>query len=295
MSAEDPRELIRLISGLFDGQLSPDERARLELLLESNPAARRLYFQFIDQEIELECRLGPAHLASAPAVAAQTPPVSRRGLWRAILAAAAVIALLLLFWSNRDAGRAPRSVPPIANVGTWQEDFERGVLGDWSGELVTTNLPATSRFAIRATTTPGPDGSIYRLASPENWRTGLVELTESSTLHLTYRFASDTPWLNVFIHTTTPDGASPSMFLLKAAQFPGAHNQWQTASIPFRLFQRKIPDPITGTPVFIGSGPISGEHLAALVISAPHPIDLIIDRIWITPTGPLQELIEPLR
>jgi hypothetical protein len=295
MSAADPAELTRLISGLFDQQLTAEQRARLELLLESDPDARRLYFQMVDQELELECRLGPVHLAPAHTLAPERLSHGPRIVWRIALAAAAAIALLFLLWPKHEPSPASRSISPIAAVGAWQEDFEGGALGDWSGELVSANLPPPGRFAIRATVTADPDGPIYRLASPENWRAGLVALTESSTLHITYRFASETSWINVFIHTMTPDGASPSMFQLKAQQFPGAHNQWQTATIPFRLFQRKIPDPITGAPVFIGGGPVAGEHLAALVISAPHPIDLIIDRIWVTPTGPTQELIEPLR
>src|SRR5687768_13988645 len=92
-------ELTRLVSALLDGQLSAEESARLQSLLESDPAARSGYMQMIDQEIELSCLLGSADveskvsfLATLPARKAEEAASGRR-YWR-VFAAAAVVLLV---------------------------------------------------------------------------------------------------------------------------------------------------------------------------------------------------------
>jgi ferric-dicitrate binding protein FerR (iron transport regulator) len=77
-------ELTRLLSGLLDGRLSDEEFARLEQWLRRDPAARRLYMQYADMEVEFTTLSGtPARLPAAPR------PVSRRR--RLFVAAAAVL------------------------------------------------------------------------------------------------------------------------------------------------------------------------------------------------------------
>jgi hypothetical protein len=85
------------------------------------------------------------------------------------------------------------------------------------------------------------------------------------------------------------------MFQLTGSAFPDVAGRWQTASIPFSLFQRKVPDAARGGLTFTGGGPKNGERVAALIFSAPHAIDLTIDRIWITPDGSQTEIITPVR
>ena len=83
-------ELTRLISGLLDERLEAAERARLELLLESDPAARRIYLQLVNQEIELECLVVPEN-RTVPVPAA---PARESARWTprsyVVLAAAAI-------------------------------------------------------------------------------------------------------------------------------------------------------------------------------------------------------------
>ena len=75
----------------------------------------------------------------------------------------------------------------------------------------------------------------------------------------------------------------------------GEASEWQTASIPFSLFQRKVFDAATGGLNFTGGGPLAGERLCALIFSAPHSFDLTIDRIWITQGGAgVETFIPPL-
>jgi hypothetical protein len=284
-------ELTRLISGVLDDRLDSAERVRLELLLDSDPAARRLYLQMVDQEIELECLVLPE--ASAARASIATIETRARCAWRryAISAAAALITLLLVLWLRReDAG------PPLRRVSTtatsWSADFEHGSLAGWTGELVATDLPPGSTRGIRAIETKLSYGTFHTIAAPEDWRAGFASLTLDSTLHVTYRLREPT-WINVFCHTLGAGDGNAAMFQLVGSAFPGPAGKWQTASIPFSLFQRKVRDTAGGGLAFSGGSPVDGECVAALVFSAPHPIDFVIDRIWITPDGPASETILP--
>src|SRR4030095_15386435 len=60
LDMSEREDTARLISALLDEQIEEDERVRLELLIETDAAARRLYFQMIDQEVELSCLVVPA-------------------------------------------------------------------------------------------------------------------------------------------------------------------------------------------------------------------------------------------
>jgi len=55
MRAEDYDYLHRLLSKLFEGMLSDDEKAILEKHLTRHPEARQLYMQYVDLEVELSC------------------------------------------------------------------------------------------------------------------------------------------------------------------------------------------------------------------------------------------------
>jgi hypothetical protein len=281
----------RLICGLLDARLPERERLRLEVQLESDAAARQLYLQMVDQEIELSCLVAPADTEKVVSLAAaRSEP--RRTRW--LLAAAAALALLAALWMVL---RPRETVRPVVDgiATTWAADFESGSAPGWKGELVTTGLPPGSLYALRAAPERSADGVVYHIALPADWGAGLFALTARSTLHVTYRISRPTG-MDVLMHTFSADlvPRRPSMFRLTGAQFPGAAGVWQTASIPFALFVQKIPDPATGTLTFSGGPPRDGEVVAALSFSQPHEFDLVIDRIWITPDGTGTETIRTL-
>ena len=294
----------RLISGLLDGRLSPDERLRLESQLEREPDARRLYFQMIDQDIELSCLLAPTRDRIADVIvfgmedeSARRAGWRRRAVW--LLGVAATIVLALLLWPRVTPKESMRPVPPVAEAEPreWNADFENGSARGWIGEIVREDLPAGSKFAIRSVERESGGELFAQLHLPADWDRGLFALTARSTLHLTYRHRTPAGWLNVFMHTDGGNfrGARNSMFILQHGQFPGAAFEWQTASIPFSRFIRKEIDPLTGELAFIGGPPRDEELVFALFFSGSPGFDLVIDRIWITPDGPGIETIQPVR
>jgi hypothetical protein len=305
-------ELTRLISGLLDQRLSEGEHERLEALLAADPGARRLYMQMIDQEIELPCLV--ASVQGEAAVGREVPSrqnlkrrfSAARALWRHWIFRAAIafgmVMLLALFAASRWFGKtAVRTPQPIASApsltDSWAEDFENGASTGWHGQLVTTNLPAGSKYGIAAVVKefPGAESS-YNIQLPEDWERGLVALTTGTTLHVTYRLGNRTH-VNVFMHTISPEAGERKfeMYQLKPVGFPGRSGRWQTASIPFSGFVRKIVVEPGGSPKFVGGPPRAGEPITTLSFSSIEPSDLVIDRIWITPAGPDREEIVPLR
>jgi hypothetical protein len=280
----------RLISALLDEQIEEDERVRLELLIETDAAARRLYFQMIDHEIELSCLFVPADAGKVVSLASGARRSQRMRRWFAAAALIAALAALWLLFLPRGTKRPADFVSK-----TWSADFENGTAPRWVGELVSADLPRGSRYAIRTMRETNANGVLYRIELPADWNTGLFALTARSTLHMNYRIGQQTG-LDVLLHTMSDDRGieKNSMFRLTGARFPGSAGVWQTASIPFALFQRKVSDPATGEMTFSGGSPRAGEVVAAMSFSLPFELDLVIDRIWITPTGPAQETITPL-
>jgi hypothetical protein len=288
---EGDDDTARLISGLLDGQLLEKDRLRLELQLETDPVACRLYLQMIEQEVELSCLAGPADTGKVVSLAAAQN--EKRVHWLLVAAAAAVVVLAALWMvPPRDTGR--RQPIAVGDAASWEADFENGAAPGWTGEIVATGLPPGSRHGLKTVGEPSANGPVYQIALPADWNDGLFALTPRSTLHLTYRLGQPTG-MDVLLHTLPADPVAgrPSMFRLTAARFPGTAGVWQTASIPFALFQRKVPDPATGELVFRGGPPSVGEAVAALSFSQPHEFELVIDRIWITLDGTGVETIRP--
>jgi len=298
---KDFDDTARLISALLDGSLKGIERTRLELQLESDPAARRLYLQMIDQEIELQFMAVPADDAVIVSMTAALEQQvadrrARHRRWAAgmLAAAAAAVILVAVRWPQGVPVERPR--PPVAAATvaeSWAADFEDGNARGWEGTLVTTGLPAGSKYGLAAARQIKPYGTVWDIESPANWDDGFVSLTTRSTLHVTYRL-NGTALRDVFLHTIPSAAGQPSMYRLTGSQFPGPAGQWQTASIPFALFSRKEPNSATGELKFTGGPPEDGETIAVLSFSAPHAVDLVIDRIWITPDGTGSETIQPL-
>jgi ferric-dicitrate binding protein FerR (iron transport regulator) len=179
--------------------------------------------------------------------------------------------------------------------GRWSEDFENGLPSGWRGQLVSEGLPPGSKHGLKAVRTQTPDGVFYVVEFPPEWNHGLIALNTNSVLHLTYRMANPT-WLNVFMHTIPPNAApgEHAMFILRSAEFPGYRKEWATVSIPFARFVRKVPDPVTGEMRFIGGPPRAGERVCTIVFNAPHELDLVFNKIWITPDGPAEETVQLL-
>jgi hypothetical protein len=298
---DDFDDTTRLISGLLDDGLSLDERVRLELRLEGDADARRLYMQMVDQEIEFACLLAPERrqVAGAISAAIEEEGAAVRAGWRRaawLLAAAAGLALAFVLWPRV----IPKELPGVvanAEPRAWSADFENGAAPGWVGEIVTEGLPAGSKFGLRTVDRETGGGVSSQIQLPADWNRGLFALTPRSTLHVTYRRATSAGWLDVFMHTSGGSAQAPenSMFMLRHGQFPGAAGEWQTASIPFSLFVRKVPDPTTGELAFIGGAPRDGEFVLALVFGGSPGFDLVIDRIWLTPDGPATESIQALQ
>jgi hypothetical protein len=300
-------ELQRLISALLDERLSPEEHTRLEALLAADPQARLLYMQMVDQEIELPCVVAAAQEAhKAPAL----PPVPRslfarlRALypgWRRWALGACAFAGVILFATVVRLYIEPVSIPqPITTTtaarDSWSEDFETGAATGWHGQLVTNDLPPGSQYGIAATVREFPGGAqTYVIQLPEEWKRGFVAITTQSVLNVIYRLGNRTH-VNVFAHTIpAPEERDYRMYqLTPGGGFPGRSGRWQTASIPFSSFKRKIVTEPGGALSFVGGPPSAGEFVTTLSFASVEPNDLVIDRVWITPTGPTREQIIPL-
>ena len=285
MSERD--DTARLISALLDEQIDEAERVRLELLIETDAAARRLYFQMIDQEIELSCLVVPAGDARVvPVEFKRAAPVERRWHRLALVAALLLLAAIVAAVAPRIFERKKvASLVASDPDATMNEDFERGVNAGWQGAIVSAGLPAGSKFGIAPVAVDHPYGRVHTIQSPENWHDGLFALTDRSTLHVTFRWRK-IGHVNVFVHTLDPRAPGGfAMFQLRKTVFPKGSTEWQTAAIPFSEFIRKIPATPGGPPEFIGGPPLAGERVAVLSFSNPGELDLVIDRVWVTPAG----------
>jgi hypothetical protein len=301
---KDFDEAARLISALLDGRLTGVERTRLALLLERDPAIRRLYFQMMDQEIELQTMAAPAADSEISPLSAgfEGRSANRRQHWRqwwllGLLTAGAAAAVALLWPRTPPPEGNPDPVASTAASAVWSADFENGIPQGWFGTPVTTGLPPGSTEGIAAAKRSYPYGTFWVIEAPESWNEGFAPLTSHSTLHITYRLVGSGAALSVFLHTlSNPLVANPepyAMHRLAGSQFPGAAGGWRTASIPLSLFVKKVPDP-SGELKFSGGPPAPGDKAASLAFSSPQPVDLVIDSIWITPDGTGTEVIQPL-
>ena len=118
MSAAEPRELDRLIQGYLDDALSDDEARRLHELLKQSPERLDDFIRAVDLHGSLSSLRSELGRAVAPAKAETKPtrrssrritPAPRAGSWFAGLAAAAILAMLLLFaFSSGGSGEADR-------------------------------------------------------------------------------------------------------------------------------------------------------------------------------------------
>jgi hypothetical protein len=293
-------ELTRLISGLLDDQLSSAEQERLESMLKADPHARRLYMQMIDQEIELPCLV-----ASAEGKAAAQPlardfgrerrrdptavgVLSRRWVFGAAIALGMMILLVTLAWFQKSQRSQPVT-PVVSAHDSWQEDFEGNLRASWYGRMVTNNLPAGSKYGIAPIVREYPEGDpSYVIQLPEDWNQGLFALTTGSTLNVTYR-KGNRAHINVFMHTI-PSELGPEQYAMYqlggAAPFSGRIGEWLTVSIPFSQFVRKVAVEPGGARQFVGGPPRAGERITTLVFSSVEEADLVIDRVWVTPTRP---------
>lgn len=299
-------ELQRLISALLDERLSPEEHARLEALLAADPQARRIYMQRIDQEIELPCLVAATQSSSS-----HTPRPAPANLlerlvtacfpWRrwifASACALAVLAVVALLTSRQRSGTVPEdAAPAFAAEDSWSDDLESGDAAGWHGQLVTSGLPAGSKFGITSAPRDFPNSeTTYVIQLPEDWQQGLAALTPQSTLNVTYRLGSPVH-VNLFMHTISAQAGQRAFFMyhLPSTAFSGRPGRWQTVSIPFSGFVRKIVVDPGSAPQFRGGPPQSGEPVATISFASTVPNDLVIDRVWIAPAGPLREEITPL-
>lgn len=119
MTIQDRRELERLLSSLFDGELSAEERARMAEMLRHDPACRLLYLEHVDQHAQF-ILLGPALGSSTqPARPKQADPelnggrsrLYRSGPW--IMAGLVGVALLLFLGRWND---VPKPQPDTVSV-----------------------------------------------------------------------------------------------------------------------------------------------------------------------------------
>jgi ferric-dicitrate binding protein FerR (iron transport regulator) len=145
MTPETRIELEGLISVLCDGQLSEEEHARLESLLNDYPEARRIYLEYMDVHASLAInpeRTGkPAAPAAEPDAAVATPSSGflnwgRRNISQAFLVLGTLAASLLIqfFWTSYANHTAQKEQPEIAlpaRKDTYVATLVRGVNCVW--------------------------------------------------------------------------------------------------------------------------------------------------------------------
>jgi hypothetical protein len=198
-------------------------------------------------------------------------------------------ALALVLSRNRledKIANGPKAAMPAPLLSeSWSEDFEQGALRGWTGTLTSNDLPAGSRFGISTVSREYPNGEIARLIQlPEDWSEGLFALTTGSTLHVSFR-VENRAHINVFMHTipSDPNVNGYEMYQFEGAPFQGRTDEWRTASIPFSKFVRKVVVKPGGTREFVGGPPSAGERVTTLSFASVENIDLVIDRVWVTP------------
>jgi hypothetical protein len=92
-------ELLDLLSELADGRLTPERHAILEKALESDPAARTLYFEYLDLHLAL----------GRPSTSAAAPRRRLRWIAAAVGAAAALLLAVITLGSDRSPARLSRT------------------------------------------------------------------------------------------------------------------------------------------------------------------------------------------
>jgi hypothetical protein len=310
-------ELTRLVSALLDGRITPDEMARLESLLKQDDAARKLYMQLVDQEIEFSCVVSAEGRDAAskilPSPFTRQPERKSPSRYSLLAMAAALVLLAIVTFAlfappewrgskEAKSGNPPARIEPKTATTPsriaehWSEDFEGGAAKGWTGTMISNALPDGSRFGIAAVPMEYPGGVAYGIRLPEDWNEGLFVVTQRSTLHATYQLRSSSG-VNVFMHTISaePGGNRYEMYqLMRPRAFRWVGQRWQTVSVPFSHFVRKVRVEPGGNLEFRGGPPQSGELATTLIFSSPTPLDLVIDRVWITPDGPNEEEVIPL-
>jgi hypothetical protein len=291
-------------------------------LLETDAEARRLYIQLIDQEVELPCLVVSeatlAELNLVPVLPARRAPPRIQWRRRVQSLAAAVVLLAAALWAllptvewrrknevndvpvppgtrEKKIPQAASSFRPSPAPDAWKEDFESGTAAGWTGQLTAAGLPSGSGFGMTPVAMRYPDAIAYGIRMPEEWDQGLFQLAQRSTLHVTYRLGPGGN-VNVFMHTigTASDGYEFQMYQLRPSQAFRNTGEWLTASIPFGQFVRKIPVQPGGNMAFAGGPPQAGELVTTIMFSSPSEIDLVIDKVSITPDGPAREEVRPM-
>ncbi len=183
--------------------------------------------------------------------------------------------------------KSPLQVQDIPSLGdTWEADFEDGLPEGWDlGERVTEGLPPGLRGAVKAISKETEDlGSLYNIASNEAWMQGLFVVRKGSHLHITFKMENP-QWINLLIVTRTSDRHDPHYsgnYLFKDVPWVAA-GQWRTLTVPLADFER----------IHRGDVPIEDVVPYKLVLfSEGRDRGLVVDRMWITPDGPGEVLLQ---
>lgn len=143
-------ELLELAHGYIEQSLSADQVARLEEILESEPEARRVYLDFLQDHATLHWSRVGADDDDAAVVDFEMPGARRfPPLWQ-VFAAAAVVSLLALFLSQLQDAKTARAFATMAKTESarWESGSlptaQGGRLG--RGELELVRGLATIRF-----------------------------------------------------------------------------------------------------------------------------------------------------
>lgn len=298
----DPEEFTRLVSRLFDEELTDRDRARLQQILEADADARMTYLQLVDMQVKMSCIVLPAVEADDERETSQSVvPIPDAFPWRwaaAALVAAGLLLNALLTRLDRpvdragarpgptnvgNAGRSPGPpLMPVLAPDAWGETFESGPVEGWIGRWTEDGLPSESGGGIESVTLTNRFVRYHRISPPRWNAAGLFTVRSNSHLRMTYKVESPT-WFNVFLGTRPEDPGEPPYVLHQFADHRlwSEAGRWRRAVIPLRQFQRKVDGVFTDAP------PVAGEAAMDLFFSAvDNGLALTIDRIEITSDGP---------
>jgi hypothetical protein len=161
----------------------------------------------------------------------------------------------------------------------------------WRGRFVAEGLPAGSQGAVGVEAEQRDDGVHYLIDPPDTWDTGIVRLSESSHLNMTYRLGRRPDWCNFFLATQSDDGGPPEFYLnrFREVDLWDVVGEWRTVQIPIASFEKKIDDQFTD------ESPAAGELVTGFLLSSiDTELDLTIDRIWFTENGPGRVTFQPV-
>ncbi len=165
----------------------------------------------------------------------------------------------------------------------WSEDFESGIPPGWLGRFVAHDLPQGSQGAIGVQIERRDDGAYYSIGSSAAWDAGIVRLTATSHLNITYRLEQRPQWCNLFLSTRSSGMGPPEYFLnrIKNSELWEVAGEWRTVRIPITSFEKKTDGEFSDEP------PAPGELATGFLVSSIDTgLDLTIDRIWWTEDGP---------